>query len=68
MEELDSIRDIDKLSTLIIDNDFREGLNEIIEQLKRIKINTKTMNSTTLVYTGHKEALEKIINYLERCL
>lgn len=71
MEEIEFTRidDIDKLSTCITDLSYQEGLTEIIEELKKIKIDTFAMNTwgeARLV--GRKEMLKKIIAYLERCL
>lgn len=66
-EELNRIADIDKLNVSITDNSFEEGLGEIIQELKRINISTFSMNDNGRL-VGHKEMLEKIIKYLERCL
>lgn len=66
-EELNHIADIDKLNVSITDNSFEEGLGEIIQELKRINISTFSMNDNGHL-VGHKEMLEKIIKYLERCL
>ena len=66
-QKLGSINDIDKLNVSITDNSFEEGLTEIIQELKRIDISTFSMNDNGK-YVGHKEMLEKIIEYLERCI
>ena len=66
-EELNSINDIDELNISITDNSFEDGLGEIIQELKRINISTFSMNYNGHL-VGHKEMLEKIIKYLERCL
>lgn len=66
-EKLDSIRDIDKLNVGVTDYSFEEGLKEIIRELERIDISTFSMNDNGK-YVGHKEMLEKVIQYLYRCL
>lgn len=66
-EKLDSIRDIDKLNTGVTDYSFEEGLKEIIRELEKIDISTFSMNDNGK-YVGHKEMLQKIIDYLYRCL
>jgi len=66
-EKLDSIRDIDKLNVGVTDYSFEEGLKEIIRELEKIDISTFSMNDNGK-YVGHKEMLEKVIEYLYRCL
>lgn len=61
--------DIKDLSINIVDWSYQEGLQEIIENLKTIEIDTRAMNeSSHCRLTGEKDMLNKIINYLERCL
>lgn len=60
---------IEDLNTSIVDWSFQEGLQEIINNLKTIEIDTRAMNeSSHCRLVGEKEMLNKIINYLERCL
>lgn len=61
--------DIEDLDTSICDWSFKEGLQEIINNLKKIEIDTRAMNeSSHCKLVGEQEMLDKIINYLERCL
>ena len=60
---------IEDLNTSIVDWSYQEGLQEIINNLKTIEIDTRAMNeSSHCRLVGEKEMLNKIINYLERCL
>jgi hypothetical protein len=67
MNNLDKISDIDKLNVSITDLSYEEGLTEIINELKKIHISTFSMNDNGRL-VGHEQMLEKVINYLERCL
>lgn len=60
---------IEELDASICDFSFQEGLQEIINNLKTIEIDTRAMNeSSHCRLVGEKEMLKKVINYLERCL
>lgn len=60
---------IEDLNISIVDWSYQEGLQEIINNLKTIEIDTRAMNeSSHCRLVGEKEMLNKIINYLERCL
>lgn len=61
------MEDIEDLDVSITDASYQEGLQEIINNLKTIKINTDTMSGDSKFF-GEKEMLNRIINYLERCL
>ena len=63
------MNNIEELNTNICDWSYEEGLNEIIEQLETIQIDTRAMNDFShCELAGKKEMLEKVINYLKRCL
>jgi hypothetical protein len=63
------MEEIKKLNVSICDLSYKEGLEEIIAELKTIQIDTLAMNETSHARLfGRKEMLEAIINYLERCL
>lgn len=63
------MNNIEELNTSICDWSYEEGLNEIIEQLETIQIDTRAMNDFSHAkLVGEKEMLEKVINYLKRCL
>ena len=63
------MNNIEELNTSICDWSYEEGLNEIIEQLKTIQIDIRAMNDFSHAkLVGEKEMLEKVINYLKRCL
>lgn len=60
---------LSKLSTSITDSSYQEGLQEIIDELKTVEIDTFAMNETSHARLyGEKEMLREVINYLERCL
>lgn len=60
---------IEDLDTSICDWSYQEGLTEIICNLKSIEIDTFAMNETSHAkLVGEKVMLEKIVDYLERCL
>lgn len=59
---------IQSLSVSISDNDFKQGLCEIINNLRSVEIDTFAMNDHTLFLQGQKAMLDLIIDYLERCL
>ena len=59
---------IQNLSISISDNSFKEGLCEIINNLKSVEIDTFAMNDHTLFLQGQKSMFDLIIDYLERCL
>lgn len=61
------MEDIEDLDVSITDASYQEGLQEIINNLKTIKINTDTMSGESRFF-GQKEMLNKVIDYLERCL
>lgn len=61
--------EIEQLDTGICDWSFEEGLKEIISNLKKVKIDTRAMNELSHCrLVGEEKMLNKIINYLERCL
>lgn len=63
------MEEIEKLDCSICDTDYKEGLSEIIANLKTIDIDTRAMNDYThCTRYGQKEMLEAIIKYLEKCL
>lgn len=63
------MEEIKKLNTSICDLSYKEGLEEIIAELKTVQIDTLAMNETSHArLIGREEMLEAIINYLERCL
>ena len=63
------MEEIKKLNVSICDFSYKEGLEEIIAELKTIEIDTFAMNDTSHArLVGRKEMLEAIIDYLEHCL
>lgn len=63
------ITQIEELNTSICDLSYKEGLEEIIAELKTVKIDTLAMSDTSQArLIGREEMLEAVINYLERCL
>ena len=63
------MEEIKKLNVSICDLSYKEGLEEIIAELKTIEIHTLAMNETSQArLIGRKEMLETVIDYLERCL
>lgn len=54
---------IQNLSNSISDDDFKQGLSEIINNLRSVEIDTFSISDY-----GEKTMLDLIIDYLERCL
>lgn len=66
--DLKGISDISKLSTLITDTDFYEGLNEIITNLESVYNNydLHSMNDSIIGLYGEHKMLGEVIKYLKR--
>jgi len=63
------MNEIEDLNVSICDWSYQEGLSEIINNLKTVKLDTRAMNETTESrLVGQEEMLKKVIDYLEKCL
>lgn len=62
------LEQIKKLNTSICDLSFKEGVEEIIGELRSVKIEMAMSADEVWKRNGQKEMLEDIIEYLEECV